>query len=272
VARTILIAVEPDTGGRVASIGLELARTLNARLVLAYVQRDPPLHRSLADRERARRAGKRQGRQVLDGWSAAFPPDVDVEKRIEHGGVVSKLGDVANDVGAALIVVGPCRRGPVASALFGSISQKLAREAPCPVMIVPESPAGSRRSFEGATDERATIVVGTDGSPSSSAATRFARGLADGLDHRLVVIQLRDRGGSRVDALQAMAASEDARMIVIAANHRAGRGLRLGRSLAAALPRLARCPVIVVSSRATTTLGDVRETAHGAAPQSATGG
>jgi nucleotide-binding universal stress UspA family protein len=253
VARTIVIAVEPETEGRVVSIGLELARTLNARLVLVHV-------------------GKRSDRQVLDRWSAALPPDVDVEKRVEHGGVVSKLGEVANEVGAALIVVGPRGRGPVASALFGSISQSLAREAPCTVMIVPEAPTDSPRSFEGAMGERATIVAGTDGSASSSAAARFARGLADGLDHRLVVIQLRDHGGSHADALQAMAASEDARFIVIAADHRDGRGLRFGRSLAATLPRLARCPVIVVPDRATTTIGDVRETAHGVAPQSTTGG
>ena len=94
MARTIVIGVEPETGGRLGSIGLELARTLNARLVLVHV-------------------GERSGRQVLDGWSAALPPDVDVEKRVEHGGVASKLSDVANEVGAALIVVGAPGRGPV---------------------------------------------------------------------------------------------------------------------------------------------------------------
>jgi nucleotide-binding universal stress UspA family protein len=135
VARTIVIAVEPDTGGRVASIGVDLARTLGARLVLAHMQKD--LH------------SERSGRQVLDGWSTALPPDVDVEKRVEHGGVASKLGDVANEVGAGLIVLGPRRRGPLASALLGSISQSLAREAPCPVMIVPEPPTGPRDPSKG---------------------------------------------------------------------------------------------------------------------------
>jgi hypothetical protein len=46
---TIVIAVEPDTVGRVALLGGELAQTLTARVVLSYVRKDPPLFDSNMD-------------------------------------------------------------------------------------------------------------------------------------------------------------------------------------------------------------------------------
>ena len=116
------------------------------------------------------------------------------------------------------------------------------------------------------------MVAGTDGSAASSAAARFAGELAAGLDHRLVVVHLPDRTGKRADALQALSRSEDARMIVIAAELDEGRRLGLGRSLAARLTRLVGCPVTVVPSGATISLGDLNETTHSAAPEAATGG
>jgi hypothetical protein len=44
---TIVIAVEPDTVGRV--LGGELTQTLTARVVLSYVRKDPPLFDSNMD-------------------------------------------------------------------------------------------------------------------------------------------------------------------------------------------------------------------------------
>ena len=81
---TIVIAVEPDTVGRVASLGGELARALTARVVLAYVRKDPPLFNSNMDREQARHRSERRGRQVLDWASASLPASVEVEKRMEQ--------------------------------------------------------------------------------------------------------------------------------------------------------------------------------------------
>jgi nucleotide-binding universal stress UspA family protein len=255
VAQTIVIGIEPGTGERVAWIGGELALRLGARVVLAHVRSDPTRLPATGDRERARHRSARRGRETFEAPRAALPPDVEFDQRVELGGVVSRLGDVAEEEDAALMVVGSRGRGSIASALFGSVSQTLAREAPCPVMIVPPAPIGTPRPFEGPAGERATTIAGTDGPAASSPAAHFAGALADGLDHRLVVVRLRDSGRSRVQALHAISATENARMIVVGAEEHDGGRARHARSLAARLLRLSRCPVTVVPHGATTEIG-----------------
>lgn len=65
---------------------------------------------------------------------------------------------------ASTLVVGSHGHGRTGEALIGSVSQHLARHAPCPVVVVrPARDPGARR-----------IVVGVDGSPSSAAAVDYA--------------------------------------------------------------------------------------------------
>jgi nucleotide-binding universal stress UspA family protein len=162
-------------------------------------------------------------------------------------------------VGANLIVVGSRGRGPLASALLGSVSRALARDARCPVMIVPDGgPVDGPRPTGDAPNGRATIIAGVDGSEQSSVAAHFARELADHLGDRLLVVRPNAAAEPPALTLQAISASEDARMIVIGVD---GDGARFprGSSLAARLPRLARCPVIVVPEASTPALADVPE-------------
>ena len=83
-----------------------------------------------------------------------------VERRT--GAIVPVLLDAGRD--ASMIVVGSHGRGRVAEAFLGSVSQHVARHAPCPVVVVrePAQPTSSR------------IVVGIDGSGASAAALEFA--------------------------------------------------------------------------------------------------
>ena len=186
---TIVCAIEPGTAERVARAGGELARGLGARLVLAPVRDDPPLFNSKMERERARNRSRRRGRAILRRAHAALPADVDADDRIEVGVAVTGLTEIADEVDAALIVVGTRRRGRLTSALLGSVSQTLVRQAPCPVMIVPDNQsADTRRRFDETPPERSTIVAGVDGSAESSEATRLARELAERLGDRLVIV------------------------------------------------------------------------------------
>ncbi len=81
---------------------------------------------------------------------------------VRHGPVVPEL--LAAAEGATLVVVGSSGHGLVAGTATGSVSQHLARHAPCPVVVVrpPHSSVAER------------IVVGVDGSPESGRALRFA--------------------------------------------------------------------------------------------------
>jgi nucleotide-binding universal stress UspA family protein len=65
---------------------------------------------------------------------------------------------------AHVLVAGTRGRGRTANTLLGSVSQHLARHAPCPLIVCcpPADPAVAR------------IVAGVDGSPQSIAALRFA--------------------------------------------------------------------------------------------------
>jgi nucleotide-binding universal stress UspA family protein len=131
-------------------------------------------------------------------------------------------------------------------------------DAPCPVMIVPDDAPVDRPQPDGdAPVRRATIIAGVDGSKESTVAARFAGELAERLGDRLLIVRPNAVNHPPAHALTAISASEDARMIVIGGD---GARFPLGGSLAARLPRLAGCPVIVVPEDSTPTLADVPET------------
>lgn len=100
--------------------------------------------------------------------------DFTVEAR--EGPVVPVLLDAAE--GAALLVVGSRGYGQMAGMLTGSVSQHLARHAPCPVVVTrPARHPGAGR-----------IVVGVDGSGGSDAAVDFACRRAEHTGEQVVLI------------------------------------------------------------------------------------
>lgn len=102
-----------------------------------------------------------RGEEVLAGVNERFADlDVELESRVGH--VTGELlrASVSDD----LLVVGSRGHGRAEDLLIGSVSQHLARHAPCPVVVVrPTHAADARR-----------IVVGVDGSATSSAALEQA--------------------------------------------------------------------------------------------------
>jgi nucleotide-binding universal stress UspA family protein len=75
---------------------------------------------------------------------------VDAELRLATataGGAARLVAEIAAEAGADVIVVGTRGHGPIAGALFGSVTQHLLHDARCPVLAVPplaaETPAAS---------------------------------------------------------------------------------------------------------------------------------
>jgi nucleotide-binding universal stress UspA family protein len=260
VTHTIVLAIEPGTAELVARTGGELAKALGARVVLAHVGEDPRLFHSKLERERARGHATRRGRQILERAHDMLPSGVDADERVELGIAVNRLTEIADEVEAALIVVGTRGRGRLASALRGSVSRTLAHQAPCPVMIVPDTArAGHPRRLPDGLRERSTIILAVDRATETSDATRFARELAKCLDDRLAIVHTHSAAEPPAKVLSAIAASEDARLIVIGDGHGDGMRFPFSGSVASQLPRLAPCPVIVVPEGARAILGEAGE-------------
>jgi nucleotide-binding universal stress UspA family protein len=283
---TIVCAIDTKTPADVVRTAGDLAAGLDAHLILTHVQGDPPLlPGSVADRDRARNRLNRAGLAVLRGASRALPEGIDAEYRSELGSVVGRLCRVAQDVDAFLVVTGCRRRGALVTSLLGSVSHDLARQAPCPVMIVPGRPATDEPSRAAdLTIAGSTVVVGIDGSEESVAAAAVADGLARTLGDQLLLVHgydapgpiptdIASAGGERASVpavmqdaldhvtsrarylvergpaahvLEDVAARENAGLIVIGSEDHARFVPLHTNSVAAQLPRHGPCPVLVV--------------------------
>jgi nucleotide-binding universal stress UspA family protein len=133
----------PDSQAALA-YATELAEQLDARLVLAHVVEPapspyatigpvagatPPSFSIMVEREA-------EGDRLLGELVQARGIDR-AERRVVTGFPAEGLADLADDEGAQLIVVGSRGRGPLRSALLGSVSTTLIGLARCPVLVVP---------------------------------------------------------------------------------------------------------------------------------------
>jgi nucleotide-binding universal stress UspA family protein len=78
-------------------------------------------------------------RDVLEGAKKAIAgnyPDLVVKTHIAEGSAARSLVRTAADVGASLLVVGARGHGEVSGLLIGSVSEKVATHAKCPVVVV----------------------------------------------------------------------------------------------------------------------------------------
>ncbi|MEU8243555.1 universal stress protein [Actinoplanes missouriensis] len=76
-------------------------------------------------------------------------PEVEAEPLTLVGRPAARLLAAAER--AELLVVGTRRRNRLAGLVFGSVSRRVARHAPCPVRVVDGSPGATRQSTHGGT-------------------------------------------------------------------------------------------------------------------------
>jgi nucleotide-binding universal stress UspA family protein len=169
----------------IARIGARLALGLRGAVEYVHVLdagRGPrPAHVVEAERERAR--------AMLDGLqdSSEAPGR---SRLVEFGDPGRRLAAVAEDVQAEMLVVG--RRGDDSRSddLLGSVSARLAADAPCPVLIVPPKLQHHVRPSAWSTR---TIVCGFDTSAAAwESALRAAR-IAAPLGCRLKLVSVQSQ-------------------------------------------------------------------------------
>ena len=99
--------------------------------------------------------------------------DVRIEVEVVEGQVWREIRERAAALDAGLVVAGTHGRSGFERLMLGSVTEKLLRVAPCPVLTVP--PAASFR-VPGAFK---TVLCATDFSPAAGVAVRWASALAE---------------------------------------------------------------------------------------------
>lgn len=123
-------------------------------------------------------------RALLERAAASLAVPVAATEAIANMSPPHALHDLAERTGAALVVVGSTRRGPLGRILPGSTGERLLHGSPCPVAVVPRGYA------DAGPIER--IGAGYDGSDESEAALTAACQVARRLGARLRVIRVFD--------------------------------------------------------------------------------
>jgi len=252
---SIICGVDGSEASRSAArVAARLARRLNVRFVLAYVTEDRPTfpYRDARLRELQRRRAIEEGQRLLESVAAELPGAAP-ESRVTFGTPVEALRALCSEESAELLVVGSRGRGPLAAAVVGSVSARLASTADCPVVVV-STPAAADRFLERET-RGGSILCGVDASPESEGALHVAAALADPMTLGLRPVHVsggRRHGASVGDdgrpaaTLSRRALSADAALIVVGSRGRgAVRAAVLG-SVSSALAATAPLPVLVV--------------------------
>lgn len=165
----VLVGVDGQQGGRDATA---LARMLVAdggKLTFGYVYRgDPHVWRGSSPPFEV--GEEEHARELLA--EAAGDAGVEADLRIQGAASVGRgLHDLAETMGADLIVVGSSRRGLVGRVLLGDDTRAALNGAPSAVAIAPADHARQSASIE-------AIGVGYNGSPESAHALKIARSMA----------------------------------------------------------------------------------------------
>ncbi len=107
---------------------------------------------------------------------------VPVETTLRGGQPAREILTAASEMRPDLVVIGTHGHGGVEHLLLGSVTEKVMRKAPCPVMVVPPGahPESGVRF--------ARILCPIDGSATSADALTYALSLARETDHQLTVL------------------------------------------------------------------------------------
>src|SRR5581483_419966 len=141
-----------------------------AKVIAACVYSYEPAHSgspaAALDYERSLRAGADAVLARAEGASET--------RAISCGSPARGIHQLAEEVGADLIVAGSTHHGAVGKVIVGGVGEKLLQGSPCPVAIAPKGFASEpARPFE-------TIAAAYDASPESEQALALATMLARG--------------------------------------------------------------------------------------------
>lgn len=136
--KKIVIGVDgSQEARRAADQAAELARSLDAKLLLAYVVSLPaPLGPEPAELRKWEIAERAHASTVLEELSARYRQrGSTVETVMPSGAPAETLADLASAADVELVAVGHRGRGAIARALLGSVADRLVQISPKPVLV-----------------------------------------------------------------------------------------------------------------------------------------
>jgi nucleotide-binding universal stress UspA family protein len=151
VPSTIIVCVDGSPLSlEAAAAGIDLVRPVDVVTLVTVVD---AVDMSLADDasglagptatipelEAKRSAAQAGGNEILAEAKAALARD-DIETRLLEGRAAEQLCALASELSARAIVIGSRGRGGMRRALLGSVSDHVVRNAPCPVVVVGDTP------------------------------------------------------------------------------------------------------------------------------------
>ena len=129
----IVVGYTPDKYGR-AALEYAVAESRAARARRTRGQR----HQGRRARRRPLRRRERDGEGGQRSWQTL---GVDFEVRQFMGAdIADRVVELADEVDAALIVIGIRRRSPVGKLVMGSVAQRILMDSHCPVLAVKPVP------------------------------------------------------------------------------------------------------------------------------------
>ena len=163
----VLVGVDGLQGGHDAVALATLLAAPGAEITLAHVYGKGLMPHHGAQ---VRSAQSRQSRELLQRERDAVGNNVEVIS-CAAGSVGRGLHELAERLGADLLVVGSCRRALLGRVLLGDGTTSSLNGAPCAVAIAPMAYASAGRALS-------SLGVGYDGSPESEQGLDAARELA----------------------------------------------------------------------------------------------
>jgi len=133
----ILVPLDGSENSKKALLqACDIAKNYQSNLILVYVV-DKPLSLNLLDRKEYLKILRNFGEKVLiNGKQSANLEGIDATTVMKEGNITTEIVKLAKNKKCNLIIVGSKGLGKTARFFLGSISNKLANNSPCSILIV----------------------------------------------------------------------------------------------------------------------------------------
>ncbi|HEX2729769.1 MAG TPA: universal stress protein [Rubrobacteraceae bacterium] len=180
----ILLATDgSEDAARAARVAADLSKRTGAHLHVVHVWQPLPRGAASGDYWEYVYSGSEQAASMLLDEQVASIGEAGAQvagTRLAEGSPVERILDVADEVGAGMVVVGSWGLGQLGRLVLGSVSERIVHHADRPVLVV--------RGGEDAWPPK-EIVAGDDGSEAAKSAGELAASIGKLFERRVILVR-----------------------------------------------------------------------------------